>query len=119
MTAFVEGFHYQGEATLPEDLRDKDRGLYLCPGKSIKIEKSQGKTYMYQSGCLVLSGIENLADLPSPLLRLSALSDSQCSIEVPSNLPKNPFPTSTGFETKLSVGALLWSIPTSRLITRG
>jgi len=38
MIAFAEGFHYQGEATLPEDLRDKDRGLlplYLYPGKCI------------------------------------------------------------------------------------
>ena len=74
---------------------------------------------MYLSSCLVLSDIEDLAELPLSLLRLSALSDSQCSIQIPSNLPKNPFATSTGFETKLSVGALMWSIPTSSLITRG
>jgi len=66
----------------------------------------------------VLSGIENLADVALPFLRMSALSDSQCSIDVPPNLPKNPFPTSTGFETKLSVGALIWPIPTSSLIKR-
>jgi hypothetical protein len=93
--------------------------LYLYPGKCIKIEKSHGKTWMYLSSCFVLSSIENLADLPSPLLRLSALSDSQCSIEVPSNLPKNPFPTSTEFETRPSVSVLMWSITTSSLITRG
>jgi hypothetical protein len=106
----AEGFLYQGEATLPEDLRDEDRRL--LPVISLPWQ-------MYLSSCLVLSDVEYLADFPSPLLRLSTLSDSHFSIEIPSNLPKNPFPTSTGFETKLSVGALMWSIPTSSLITRG
>jgi len=74
---------------------------------------------MCLNGCLFLSAIENLTDFPPPLLRLSALSDSQFSIEVSTNLPKNLFPTSNGFESKLSVGVLMWLIPTSSLIKRG
>ena len=91
------------------------RPLYLCPDKCIKIEKNLNVSEWLPC----FEGFEDLAEPPSPLSRLSSPSDSRGSIEVPSNLPKNPFPGSTGFETKLSVSALMWSITGSSLIARG